>query len=92
MPLDSKHRETSFLPNLTDPLSLQLTRVPGSLDSAIFVSTMTQPIASPLVHAHGVNYRLLTLTDCELASKQLQDVMCYVYSVGEEEPEGVITS
>ena len=56
MPLDSKYTESSFSPNLTDLLCLQLVQVPRPPDLAIFVSMMTATklITLPLAHAHGV--------------------------------------
>ena len=53
MPLDSKHIDTNFSPDLTD---LLLAQVLISPDLAIFVSTTmaTELIALPLAGAHGV--------------------------------------
>ena len=59
MPLNSEHAEASFSPNSTYPLCLQLAQVPRSPDLVNFVSmtTMTQPIALPLAHSHGVKIK-----------------------------------
>ena len=53
MPLDSKHTDTNFSPDLTD---LLLAQVLISPDLAIFVSTTTatELIALPLACARGV--------------------------------------
>ena len=57
MPLDSKHTEAHFWPKLTHSLHLQLANLPRSQDLALFVSmtTITEPIALPHMHACGVN-------------------------------------